>query len=518
MAQSSDTLVGPDLKVGIPPEELRDDAPLLGHAEGEAVLLVRSGGELYGVGAHCTHYSGSLADGLVVRDGPEPTLRCPLHHACFRLRDGAAMRAPAHGPIAAYEIKQEGGLLRVAGKKARMPEAPLKAEPRHITVVGAGAAGFAAVETLRQRGYRGTLTWIGADSSPPYDRPNLSKDYLAGKAPEDWIPLKPPQHYLDEKVDLRLGARVQQLNLKERKITLASQQTFSFETLLLCTGAEPIRLTLPGAGLPHVHTLRSLEQCRSIIAAAERCKRVVLLGASFIAMEVAAALRHRKLEVHVVAPPHAPLPALGAELGGHMQRLHERHGVVFHMGQAATRIDAERVVLEDGNTIPCDMVVLGVGVRPAVDVAQSAGLEVNDGIVVNQYLQTSAPGIYAAGDNCRWPDPYSKSMVRIEHWVLAQRLGQIAAHNILGDPTPVDPVPFFWTTQYDTTICYVGHAPTWDRISEHGKWRSGQGMLAYWQGSRVAAVACLGFQPAMLQCELSMERGESLEELLKRFD
>ena len=514
---SPSSMTGPDLAAGVAPQDLLEDRPLLGHAHGNAVMLVRSGGTVYAVGAQCTHYSGNLADGLVVQEGAEPTVRCPLHHACFRLRDGAAVRAPAHSPLATYEVQQEAGLLRVGPAQVRAPASPPKLAPQHITVVGAGAAGFAAVETLRQRGFRGALTWIGADSSAPYDRPNLSKNYLAGTAPEAWIPLRPAQHYHDQKIDLRLGARVQQLNLQERKITLASNQIFGFETLLLCTGAEPIRLTMPGASLPHVYTLRSLEQCRNIIAAAERCKKVVLLGASFIAMEVAAALRHRKLEVHVVAPPHAPLPALGPELGGHMQRLHERHGVIFHMGQEATRIDAERVVLEDGNTLPCDMVVLGVGVRPAVDVAQSAGLQVRDGIVVNQYLQTSAPNVYAAGDNCRYPDPHSKSLVRIEHWVLAQRLGQIAACNILGDSISVDAVPFFWTTQYDTTLCYVGHAATWDRISEHGKWRTGQGMLAYWQGARVAAVACVGFHPAMLQCELALERGEPLQALLNRF-
>ncbi len=505
MAESQSPPSGPDLARGIPEADLADGHMLAGHVGDDAVLLARRGDEVFAVGATCTHYSGPLAEGLMVGD----TVRCPWHHACFSLRSGEAVRAPALSPLTCWSVARRDGKIFVAGKKpAATPAKAAGADaPRRIVIVGGGAAGFAAAEMLRRVGYEGALTMLSDDEAPPVDRPNLSKDYLAGNAPEDWIPLRPDAFYAENQIDLRLKANVRAIDPRAREVALADGSRLGYDRLLLATGAEPVRLSLPGANLPQVRVLRSLADSRAIIAAAEGARRAVVIGSSFIGLEVAASLTVRKIEVHVVAPEARPMErVLGPQLGDFVRALHEEHGVVFHLGRKPAAVEPGRVVLDDGAALPADLVVMGVGVRPRTALAEAAGLALDRGVRVDGYLATSAPDIFAAGDIARWPDPHSGKDIRVEHWVVAERQGQTAALNMLGRRQPFDAVPFFWSQHYDVPINYVGHAEGWDEIAVEGDVAAKDCLVRYRQGGRVLAVASIYRDLESLKIEAMMEQ------------
>ena len=499
---------GPDLTEGVAFADFVD-GKLVGHVGGDEVLLIRSGAEVFAIGAHCTHYHGPLADGLVVGD----SVRCPWHHACFDLRTGEALRAPALSPVACWHVAERDGRIFVTEKreqpKPRGKSATAQA-PKQIVIVGGGAAGFAGAEMLRRREYRGSIVMLSADSAPPVDRPNLSKDYLAGSAPEDWLPLRPDDFYADNGIELRLGCDVVGIDCAQRELRVAGSVSIAYDRLLLATGAEPVRLSVPGADQAHVHTLRSLADCRAIIEAAKGARRALVIGASFIGLEVAASLRARDIEVHVVAPEPRPMErVLGGALGGFIRGLHEQHGVVFHLGETVTALDGRRAVLKSGAVLEADLVVVGIGVRPRLALAEQAGLKIDRGVLVDAYLQTSAPGVYAAGDIARWPDPYSANAIRVEHWVVAERQGQIAAANMLGLAERFEAVPFFWSQHYDVPINYVGHAEQWDEIAAEGDIGGKDCLLRYKRGGRVLAVASIFRDLESLKAELAMEQGTS---------
>ncbi len=403
MGTDAKTLSGPDLEAGVKWDGLADGQPLLGHAGGEAVMLVRRGEQLFATGASCTHYGGPLAEGLVVGD----TVRCPWHHACFDLRTGQAIGAPALNDIACFEVQRQGGLVRVGKKReAAAPKPTAGSSIASVVIVGSGPAGAVCAETLRKLGYGGAVTLVGDEA--PVDRPNLSKDYLAGAAPEEWMPLRPPEFYAEQKVDFVHGDAAASIDTAARRVTLASGKTLSYGALVLATGAEPRRLSIPGADLPHVRLLRTLEDSRAIIARATGAKRAVVIGASFIGLEAAASLRARGLEVDVVGTEAVPLArVLGDEIGALVREAHEAKGVRFHLGQQPEAIDAREVTLNDGTRLPADVVVVGVGVTPRTALAQAAGLRVDNGIVVDEHLRTSAPDVYAVGDVARFPDARS---------------------------------------------------------------------------------------------------------------
>ena len=363
---------------------------------------------------------------------------------------------------------------------------------------------------MRREDYGGGVTIVSDDTAAPYDRPNLSKDYLAGTAPEEWIPLRPPEFYIDNGIELRLGTTAMAIDVAGRRIVLGGGEEIGFNKLLLATGAEPIRLQVPGADLPHVRTLRSLADSRDLIARADKGSRAVVLGASFIGLETAGALRHREVEVHVVAPETRPMErVLGPELGDFVRQLHESHGVVFHLGHTVAAIEAERVRLDHGATIDADFVVVGIGVRPRIRLAQRAGLVVDRGVLVDEYLETSASGIFAAGDIARWPDAYSGERLRIEHRVVAERQGQTAARNMLGRRERYAAVPFFWNQHYDVSIDYVGHAAAWDEIVQSGDANAHDLAVRFRQAGRTRAVATIFRGRESLFAEAAMERGRS---------
>ncbi len=506
MSDEKTKLEGPDLSEGVALSRLAEGSMLLGHSEGEPLILVRRGDELFAIGAVCTHYSGPLAEGLLVDD----TVRCPWHHACFSLRTGEALRAPALNPVSCWRVEQRDGKafvrekLESAGRPA--PSATAKM-PESVVIVGGGAAGNAAAETLRREGYAGRLTMLSADESGPYDRPNLSKNYLAGSAPEDWIPLRSPEFYKEHSIDLKLGARVASIDTAKREVQLTNGGLHAYDALLLATGAEPVRLTLPGGDLPHVHYLRTLGDSRALVASALVSKRAVVIGASFIGLEVAASLRARNIDVHVVGLETCPMEkVLGAEVGNFIRKLHEAHGVTFHLGTTATSIDERSVTLKSGENIPADLVVIGVGVRPSIALAEQAGLAIDRGVTVNEYLETSVSGIFAAGDIARWPDRLTAERIRVEHWVVAQRQGQTAARNILGRRERFDAVPFFWTEQYDFGLAYVGHAERFDNASIEGQLDARDCTITYRRVGQKLAVAVIHRDLEGLHAEVEFER------------
>ena len=496
-------LTGPDLTQGVPLAELEEGKLVVGHANGEAVLVTRRGEEIFAVGATCTHYSGPLGEGLLV-DG---TIRCPWHHACFDLRTGEPLRAPALNPIPCFDVSVGGGVVRVGRRKpeAKPPPSPA-AMPARIVIVGAGAAGQAAAEMLRREGYSGELTMIGGDRSLPVDRPNLSKDYLAGNAPEEWLPLRPTEFYAEQRIALKLGVHVASIDVARKRVVLDDGSAESYDRLLLATGAHPAKLDIPGVKLPHVHYLRTLSNSRAIAAAAQTARRAVVIGSSFIGLEVAASLRARKLDVDVAGPDAVPLArVLGPELGGFIRKVHEEHGVRFHLWTRPTSIDAQSVTLENGERLPADLVVIGVGVRPAVGLAEQAGLATDRGVLVDEYLETSSPGVYAAGDIARWPDPHSGERIRVEHWVVAERLGQTAARNMLGRREKFAAVPFFWTAQYDVGINYVGHAEKWDRVEIDGNVDERNASVRFIGGGKTLALATIYRDRESLEFERDLE-------------
>jgi NADPH-dependent 2,4-dienoyl-CoA reductase/sulfur reductase-like enzyme/nitrite reductase/ring-hydroxylating ferredoxin subunit len=498
-------LTGPDLTLGVLPSDIPDGGMLAGHALGKPVLLVRQGETVFAVAGTCAHYGAPLVEGIVVGE----TVRCPWHHACFNARTGDALRPPALKALTRWEVEREADLLVVrrelpASTRSR-PTASRSALPRSIVIVGAGAAGDVAADTLRREGYDGSITMIGEDESAPYDRPNISKDYLAGAAPEEWIPLRPSNFYQDREIDLRLALRVRKIDRAKRELRCDDGSAIQFDVLLLATGARPVRLPSPfDRG---VFYLRTLADSRAIIAAATDAKRVLVLGASFIGLEVAASLRARGLEVHVAAPERVPLErVMGPELGAFIRSLHESKGVKFHLERTARAIEPGIVTLSNGERIAADFVVAGVGVQPNAELAANAGLAIDRGVLVDEYLQTGDASMFAAGDVARFPDPRTGDRIRVEHWVVAQRMGQTAARNMLGQRERFDAVPFFWSRHYDTSISYVGHAERWDDIVISGDPGRQDCSATFKINGQALAVATVGRDRDSLTAEVALEQ------------
>jgi NADPH-dependent 2,4-dienoyl-CoA reductase/sulfur reductase-like enzyme/nitrite reductase/ring-hydroxylating ferredoxin subunit len=504
MAEASSELEGPDFENGCPTDKVSDGEMLLGHAFGEPVLVARRGDELFAIGATCTHYGGPLAKGLMV----DCTVRCPLHHARFDLRTGEAIAAPALNDVACYRIDRRSDKFFVTSKVDERPQRKPNLSPASVVIVGGGAAGNAAAEMLRREGYDGPVTLISADESLPYDRPNLSKDYLAGSAPEEWIPLRSADFYREQKIDTMTNTSVTTIDTKAKKVMLSDGRALGYGALLLATGAEPVRLSIPGNDLPHVCYLRTLSDSRHIIEKAKNAKRAVVIGASFIGLEVAASLHERKLEVAIVGKESLPLEkVLGPELGKLIHETHEVHGVKFHLGRTPAVIEDRHVRLDDGTVLDCDLVVVGIGVRPNTTLAEKARIATENGVLVNEFLETNVPGIFAAGDIARWPNPRA-GRIRVEHWVVAERQGQTAARNILGARERFTAPPFFWSNHFDLHIHYVGHGSRADQATVSGNLKAKDASVIFRDGDKLTAVASVGQDVENLKAEVVLERGE----------
>jgi NADPH-dependent 2,4-dienoyl-CoA reductase/sulfur reductase-like enzyme/nitrite reductase/ring-hydroxylating ferredoxin subunit len=496
----------PDFSRGIAAELLAEGAMLAGRVGEKPALLARRAGEVFAVGSVCTHYGAPLAEGLLVGD----TVRCPWHHACFSLRTGEALRAPALDPVPCWKAEEVDGVIRVHTSPEPIAPNPAPSRPdlpESVVIVGGGAAGGACAEMLRREGYLGRLVMLSADAFGPCDRPNLSKGFLAGTAPADSNLLRAPDDYHAQNIELKLGVEVAAIDTAARQVELADGGRYPFDALLLATGAEPVRLDIPGAHLPHVHYLRTLADSVALVGEARPGRRAVVIGASFIGLEVAASLRARGVQVHVVAPEKIPMQrVLGSELGEAIRKLHEDHGVIFHLGTTVAAIDGSSARLATGEDLAADFVVIGVGVRPALGLAERAGLTIDRGVKVDAYLETSAPGIFAAGDIARWPDRLTGDAIRVEHWVVAERQGQTAARNILGQRERFDCVPFFWTEQYDFSLAYIGHAEHWDQAKVDGSIDARDCTVTYRLSGKALARAEIHRDLDGLRAELEFEQ------------
>ncbi len=507
-----DTISGPDLQQGVRVDDVADGGMIAGRVGDEAVLLARKGEDFFALDAHCTHYHGPLAEGLIVGD----TLRCPWHHACFELRTGSALGAPAMRPLKVYSTVREGDVVRVLADARVVPAEPVgvTAAPNHVVIVGAGAAGSFAAAELRRIGFAGRVTLITSDERLPFDKPNLSKDYLAGRAQQEWIPLRGESEYQDDHIDLRLHTTVDAIDPASSELSLGSGERLAFDRLILASGATPRTLDTRMAAGARVHYLRTWADADVLSGLAQSEHTAVVIGASFIGLETAASLRERGLNVTVVGTDERPLAkVLGAEIGDFVRRTHEGHGVRFRLGRRPVEIRADAVVLDDGSVEACDFVVAGIGVEPVVALAERAGLTVDHGVVVNEFLQTSAPNIYAAGDVARFPGRHGKS-IRVEHWAAAGRQGQAAARNAIGLREPFTTVPFFWSQHYELVFAYVGHAERADDVQLFGSLDATNAAAIYRDAGRIAAVATLFRDDVSLAVEAAMGRNESDDAIL----
>jgi NADPH-dependent 2,4-dienoyl-CoA reductase/sulfur reductase-like enzyme/nitrite reductase/ring-hydroxylating ferredoxin subunit len=520
VSQHVDGLTGPDFTLGLDTSSIPAGQLIAGHAFGEPVILVHVAPNWFAVGGKCTHYGAPLDEGVLIGEN----IRCPWHHACFALHNGAASRAPALNDLPSYDVAVDNNIVRVTRKRdhgqlrgepyrARSSRAPDRVlfeanptkGPESVVIVGAGAAGNACAEMLRREAYRGPITMIDPDPDAPYDRPNLSKDYLAGNAPEEWLPLHPPDFYAAQHIEILAGVAATAIDPATKTVHLGNGSSMRYGCLLIATGAVPIWLDVPGN--ERIMYMRTLRDCRSIIHRLGSARKAVIIGASFIGLEVAASLRMRGLDVSVVAPESLPLARVrGAELGGLIRTGHQDRGVSFRLGRKVEAIEERQVVLDDGSRLDADLVIAGIGVRPNMRLAESAGLALDNGIAVNEFLETSASGVFAAGDVARWPDAYSDARLRIEHWVVAERQGQVVALNMLGHQDRFDDIPFFWSNHYESlSIQYVGHAERWDETRIDGDVMGMNCAVSYMTNGKRRAMATINRDRDNLKTEVDLE-------------
>ena len=353
---------------------------------------------------------------------------------------------------------------------------------------------------------------VTEDEAPPYDRPNLSKDYLAGTAHEDWIPLVKRNFYEHNKINLNLGVAVVKIDSNKKSVELSDGRHLRYDNLLLATGGSPVRPSIPGINHENVYVLRTLRDCKDIIERTSRAQSVAVIGAGFIGLEAAASLRQRGLEVHVIAPEDLPLlKTIGVHAGAFVKKIHEEHGVHFHLGHSVKEIRRHDVILDDDQMVPADFVIVGAGIKPNTALANQAGCHIDHGVMVNEYLETSVPGIFAAGDIAKWPDPRAQRSIRVEHWEVAERQGQVAAMNMIGEKVKFQDVPFFWTQHFDQTLNYVGYSDRFDRMDVLGDIEQKDFAVIYYEGDRVAAFLTVNRDRESLLVEEALAHLDSLK-------
>jgi apoptosis-inducing factor 3 len=462
MTEPSPDTARQDFDEGIELAVIPDGTMVGGCWRGKPVLLVNEGGQYRALAGTCTHMGAPLHEGILA--GGE--VRCPWHHARFSLETGDAVGAPAFAPLERYgTVVRDGRVFIQKAEQKPAVHARAGSSTARVVIVGAGAAGFACAEWLERSRYDGSVTVLSEDSDAPYDRTACSKDYLSGSLSRQDSQFAPAQRWLSasEGPVLRVGCKVHAIDTQKKLVRLDAGQTVPFDVLVLALGADPRRPQWQGSDLANVHVLRTLRDADAVIAASDRAKRVTVVGASFIGLEVAASLRQRKLEVDVVTRDEVLLKKLmGADVGQMIRQVHEQKGVRFHFGRQVGRFDGQQVTLDDGTLIAADFVVAGLGVTPRTELARAAGLacasnEAGAGVTVDASLQTSCRGIYAVGDIAHYPDPHSGELIRVEHWVHAQRQGQHVARVILNQASGYSDVPFFWSSHFDTGLLYVGH-------------------------------------------------------------
>ncbi len=462
--------------------------------EGKEILLTKVNGNYNALGANCTHYSSHLADGVLCNG----IIMCPWHHACFDAKTGNLLEPPAKDSLPKYETKIVGDDVIVSVPDelefSRIPEMANadSSDKGNYVILGGGASGNAAAQSLREGGYTGKITMITQENRAPYDRPNLSKDYLSGEALPEWMPLRGEGFYKENEIDILFNTKVEEVNISAKKI-ICNDKEISYDKILLATGGMPRKLNIPGSDLKNIFYLRSFDDSDKIIGACRNASKAVVIGASFIGMEVAHSLHERKLSVTVVAPEKVPFENIfGKEIGGLIKNIHEENGIVFKLNSQVSKFEGNEnvnsVVLATGEKIECDFVVVGIGVKPATDFVEGINLEKDGSIKVDEYLQVNE-NTFAAGDITTFP--YNESNVRIEHWRLAEQMGRIAGFNMAGKKIKFNKQPFFWTVQAGLSIRYVGYVKDWDKNITWGNINSIEFITFLIKNNKVeAAIGC----------------------------
>ncbi len=468
------------------------------------ILLARSDSKsddkFWATAAHCSHYGAPLEKGVLHNN----RVICPWHNACFGITSGEQLEPPGRDNLASYAVQVEAGTVYVELSETTnehvpptMADADATADSRTFVIVGAGAAGCAAAEMLRQTGFQGGIVMMTAESELPYDRTKLSKAALQSDEFDGPSLLRSPQFYKQHSIEIKTNAPVTKTDTKAQQITYGDGRTIDYDTLLIATGGKVRKLPIDGSGLENVFTIRQVEDVQKILAVAKGAKKAVVIGAGFIGMEAASSLKQKGLEITVVAPNKVPFEkVLGESVGKFFQQVHESEGVAFKLESKAKAIKGENsaklVVLESGEELPADLVIVGIGVQPATDFIEGVDLNDDDkSVPVNQYLQ-AAPNVYAAGDIAQFPHFVTGKPVRIEHWRLAMQHGRIAACNMNGQTVPFKAVPYFWSGQFDVKLRYVGHSEKYDDVVIQGSLEDQAFLAFYVENGRVMAVAGVG--------------------------
>lgn len=446
--------------------DLREDRGTAVKIEDTDILLLRVGNEARAFQAQCPHAGAPLAEGAVCQG----RLVCPWHKASFAVDDGSLCEPPALDALQRYPVEVRDGEVLVGSELLPPQTAATRPDDRLFTIVGAGAAGTAAAAALREFGFGGRLLLIGGEPGEPYDRTALSKFVLQGdKAPEEAPPLREADFFRQQRIE-RLHAEVVRLDAQARQLELGNGQTLSYDGCILATGGEPKPLAVPGAELEGVHLLRTRTDAAAILADLPDEGRAVIVGASFIGLEAASALRKQGLAVEVVSPVSLPfVKQMGETLGQHFKTLHEANGVTFQAPNEVMGFEGDghvqQVRLKDGTRLPADLVLIGTGITPATGFLAHLSLADDGSVPVDAQLK-AAEGLYAVGDLATFP--FAGQPTRIEHWRLAQQHGRLAARNLLGHADAYTDVPFFWTLHHGKRYEYLGHPRQWDAMHLDG--------------------------------------------------
>jgi NADPH-dependent 2,4-dienoyl-CoA reductase/sulfur reductase-like enzyme/nitrite reductase/ring-hydroxylating ferredoxin subunit len=487
--------------------EIAEGEPRVLAAGDRDVYLVRIDGVVRAVGTECPHYHEQLVKGVIL----DREIVCPAHFARFDVRNGRMVSPPALDDLPRFPVEIRDGDVWVGPvEKPRFPK-PAGDDPRTFLIVGGGAAGEAAAETLRREGFAGRIVMITAEDERPYDRPNLSKDLLTGAAKPEWMPLRGPKFHANQKIELLTGRRVIAVDPAAKTATLSTGEKLAFDRALIATGGVPRKPAIPGADAGGCFLLRSLADGRALIAAASAWKRAVLVGAGFIGMELASSLAERGLRVQVVAPEPLPFAkVLGDRIATMLLERQKENGVEFHLGTIPVRVTGTpgemRVGLSDGGAVSGAFVVFGLGIEPAIDCLAGTGLAGPDGIPVDARFCTRHPDIFAAGDVAIAPD-VAGEVTRVEHWAVAQRQGRHAARAMLGSPAPYGEAHFFWTRQAGIPLKYVGAARTWDEIIYRGDVGSAKFLAGFYRAGGLKAAATVGRRIELAAVERLMRIG-----------